>query len=703
MTSINTNFNNNYGFDQRKIGFKAQPQAIVQDVQLPDMYYMPDYANKPKSFKETIKKYDLMGLIYNWFEHPFLMLGTCLGISYGVGKAEKSFAREYAESSLGKAAALGDKLEQSAFVQNKTTQNILGGIKKGWKGTIDLLKKNSVIRAMIETPTQPENSMPKGEMKHTEANIVDKFKNLIQEYGLQETKEAEHTGLMTNIKKPFKQLFKIEEKEYTEILKGLGRSDAEIDAIVKGSNPKAAVSDELRKALNFSGDDIKNILKDENGETAELVEKYCEKIKKVPKFGEIYNRLHCIGKGAETKTGRFFAKMLQKLYKGFTFGNSKYGVMFWVAPFLVNTLVNTHKADKKEKVGTFIDGLIQSVSWVFVFPLVLKGIHAIGGAKNAGMSVEKVKRRDELIDKFNERVLKKEFKTKDDYNKAYKSLQKRIKALERVKNQSLLTKIVRKLSAFTKADLKSILPFNNGKAAGNFMRMAGHNMKSFAYSVGRFGVFFLIGMPFVDKIIEKCTSTIFGKPYDAMKEEENAENKKAQEEYALNDLRERMMEVQRRKLVGATQSANDIGLNNIAIPKPNQLEQGKESAMTEVAAAVAAEQAAQKQQTIQPQQVQQIEQPVSQQINQPQQQAIQAQTAAKETVQRDNYTYIPSQENVLNTINPQAQINKYIPSQIGAKFDKTFDNSGLDAALRRANNAEKRALGVLSGNFNTRY
>lgn len=726
MNSINTNFNNNYGLNQHQIRFKADPQAVAlqQDVQLPDMFYMPDYANKPKSFKETIKKYDLMGLIYNWFEHPFLMLGTCLGISYGVGKAEKSFGREYAESSLGKAAALGDKLEQSAFVQNEKTQKVLGGIKNFWDKTVAFLKKNSVIKAMIETPSQPEWSMPKGEMKHSEANIIDKFKGFIQEYNLEGKEKEEGIGLFEGIKKPFKKLFKTEEKDFTEILKGLGKSDAEIDAILKSGNAKETVSQELRKAFGFTEDALKDIMKDEAGETAKSVKEYCGKVKNIPKFNEIYNRLHSIevGGGAKTETGRFFSKMLQKLYRGFTFGNSKYGVMFWVAPFLVNTFVNTHKADKKEKVGTFVDGLIQSVSWVFVFPLVLMGIHAIGGAQNAGMG-EKVTEVRKRIEAFNKRVLNKEFKTKDHYDRARKGLDLRIKALKRVKNQSLLTKIIRKISAFTKADLMKIEPYNNGSAFSNFMRKIPNFLKDAAYAPARFAVFMLVGMPLVDKLIGKCTSAIFGKPYDEFKEAEAEENKKAQEEFTMNDLNERMLEVQRKKLnpeentqqnplneenkaamaelaaaAAATGAGAGVGVNNVGKGVNSEIAKQQVQAKT-------TEQALEQQKTPQ-EQVQERTQakPDKQRTEQVKQQAAQTAQVGQNYVQRrDNYTYIPSQENILNTIVPQEQINKYIPSQLGAKFTKTFDNSGLDAAIKRANNAEKRALDVLSGNFSTRY
>ena len=75
----------------------------------------------------------------------------------------------------------------------------------------------------------------------------------------------------------------------------------------------------------------------------------------------------------------------------------------------------------------------------------------------------------------------------------------------------------------------------------------------------------------------------------------------------------------------------------------------------------------------------------------------------KETkqIKVDNYTYIPSSENIFaNKKKNEEQVKKYIPSQIGAKFTKTFDNSGLTKALRRADLAEQKAVQILAGNFN---
>lgn len=74
--------------------------------------------------------------------------------------------------------------------------------------------------------------------------------------------------------------------------------------------------------------------------------------------------------------------------------------------------------------------------------------------------------------------------------------------------------------------------------------------------------------------------------------------------------------------------------------------------------------------------------------------------AKEEKQKRDNYTYIPSSENILKKNQNPENVKKYIPSQMGAKFNKTFDNSGLEAALRRADRAEQRAIQTLAGNFN---
>ena len=68
-------------------------------------------------------------------------------------------------------------------------------------------------------------------------------------------------------------------------------------------------------------------------------------------------------------------------------------------------------------------------------------------------------------------------------------------------------------------------------------------------------------------------------------------------------------------------------------------------------------------------------------------------------IKRDNYTYIPSSENKIAVEKQKENVQKYIPSQNSKVPAKTFDNSGLEAALRRADKAEQTAIEILSGNF----
>ena len=194
---------NGYDINPNKVGFKSDavmmpfpgmmttqeddyqyaPQSQA-DSALPDLYYMPEHYKKPKTFIDKLKKVDLMGLIHPWFEHPLLMICTAAGISMGVDAFDKSCNKEYEKSIVGKAAKFGDKIHESKFVQSKGGQKFFGGIKSGWGKFKAFLMKSDVIRSMVETPSKPEYSTPKQELKTMDYRIVEKFKDLAQKIGL---------------------------------------------------------------------------------------------------------------------------------------------------------------------------------------------------------------------------------------------------------------------------------------------------------------------------------------------------------------------------------------------------------------------------------------------------------------------------------------------------------------------------------------
>lgn len=821
MNSVNQNLNN-YDIYGQQVGFKANTAAemllpdqhqaaAVQNVQLPDIYYMPENYKKPLGFKEKLKKVDLMNLIVPWFEHPLLMLGTCAGISFGVDAFDRSCNKEYSKSVLGKAAKFGDKIEQSKIIQSNPSQKILGGINKGWAGIKKFFMKNSMVKAMVETPSAPEWSMPKHELKHSNYHIVTRFKELAGEVGL-----SPEAGLDPQISPKIKFMYakdlnldkseieylkklypgkKISQIEHREVvnritLRRLGKTESEITSIIANKDASHRVARELFLKSGLTPAEFEMIMKDETGASIGLVKKASENLKKirvnsgkfilpgshqpfanVSDFEGIFNRAHSMSEGAATKTGRFMSKLLQKIHRGFTFGGGKLGVMIFVGPILVETMLNTVKADRREKVGTLSAGLINAMSWVFTFPLIARAIYALGGVQYAGMGPEQVEKYNDLINKFNKLAKEGKFENYNKYKEAKHELKKALREMRQVKNQSLFTKTCRGISRFFKRDLMKIESYRNKNAFGNAVRRIPNFLKDAVHGPGRFLVFMLVGIPLVDKVITKCTSAIFGRSYDQYKADEQIANKEKQEEFTMNDLRSRLLEVQRKKLYPESEttsapkgsiSENFAKLNGAAAPKimetmaqeaeykkqldipSEEIEQAQniddpseikpliqeqtepvqeQMQLVQEQTQPVQEQMEPVQEQIQPvreqmEPVQEQMQPVQEQpvpINetnalQPAQPQALEQPAQAQLIQqplpqalnnqkRDNYTYIPSQENVLNKIKPEEQINKYIPSQMGIQINKTFDNSGLDAALRRADRAEKRAINTLAGNF----
>lgn len=702
MNSINPNFNNKY------TAFKAEAQQ-QQEVQLPDLYYVPDDKFEPKNFKETVKEADMMGMIYPWIAHPFLMLGTCAGLAYGVDKFAQACGGDYEKSLLGKAAKLGDNIQNSQFAQSEPVKKFFNIGTAGRKRFNELTKNSDVINAMRNTPSMPEWGFVKDELLTQEQRVVHEFTRITDGLNLSgESSSGGFLGLfggggsdkvsLKNLaltkeeKELVKNITNQEEAVNTVLLKRLGRSDAEIQRILGlGEGATQAVKNEILNEMGLTAEKLELIKKDTTGQYIKEVKAAAEKVKGKVWIGagnyswmgpvqpferrigcdEIYNRLHSMSDGAATRTGRFMSKFLQRCHRGFTFGGGKLGVLMFVAPHLVETMIDTKKADPDQKVGTVANGVISAMSWVFTFPLGLKIMHSLTGAQYAGMTKEQVQEYRNLLNDFNKNVKSDFFKSKSEYDAARKELESKLKTLKTpTKPQNLLTKMCRKLGSFLTMDLEQIKSYRNGSFGGNTARKIPSFFKNLGGVPMRLILWGCITMGVLDAAITKGTKAIFGNFYDRMKEEEHEANKKKQKQFLKEDLQERMLESQRQKLEAAAAPTTET------ITPPPAVEQ------EEI-----------------PVQEEPIEQPVAQNRYIPNPNPNPEILNQKPDNKRDNYTYIPSQENTLkgNIATPQA---KYIPSQTPANIVKNFDNSGLAGALRRADRAEAKALQVLSGKFN---
>lgn len=770
---------------------QLQYEQSVPDVQIPRLYQIP----QPKEgggFKEKLKKWDMMGLIYPWLEHPFMMAGTCAGLAWGVDKFSSACGGQYETSLVGKAARLGDDIQNSKMVKSKPFQSILD-VGRGIKNKFNKIFKNSdVINAIKNTPSRPEWGFVKDELLNMEQRVVHDFSTVTDKLLHPEYKDGaryiklEDLGVDKKdnefIKKFFNGALPAEEKISNTIqLKRLGLTDDAIKEII--NKPEAT---ELVKAKYFEklGVDEAFLAELKKGPaTKENIAKVREACKKAGnirigeghqkwmgsfqpiarKIGldEIGNRLVSMGE-AKTSLGKAMATFLQKCHRGFTFGGGKGGVLLFVSPLLVETMLDVKKAEPNEKIGTAAHGLVHSMSWVFTFPLALAILHRFGGMQYAGMSKEAVEECRTLIKEFNEKAnpykecgfldkllgrrekkpANEIFQSFSEYSTAKDALKKRLKELRTVKDQNLLTKICKKIGSFVTMDLECISSYKNGGFFSNGIRGIGNKLKNIGGVPLRVALWAGLTMGVLDPLINKGIKSCFGNYHDRYKEEEFEENKKGQKKFLKEDLQARLYEAQRKKVMGVS------GAEKPSFETPEQLQQTlqEEQIKNKIQEKIKTEESKinatknekveepdnnitteEKQENVQPEInntiINDTKNPVEQKVLESSVGATTLEPAniasqnsdtntyipnmepanikPVQTQKRDNYTYIPSSENIIKKDEKDSDENKYIPSQNGAKFTKTFDNSGLEAALRRADRAEQRAIQTLAGNFNS--
>lgn len=784
-------------------------------IKIPAIYQNATVKNKA-SFKESLKKWDMMNLIYPWLEHPILMSGTCFGLAWGVDKFSKSCGGEYEKSLVGKTANLGDRIQNSKFVQSKPFQSAWNWGRNMTNKVSNFFCKSDAINAIKTTPSEAEWGLVKDELLSMKQRVVHDFSTVARTLKLSEEGYAElsELGLDKNERQFLQDFFKgssvSEEMASNAVqLKRIGLTNDAINDILSKSDAtvitktkqleKLGVDVEFLQKLEKNPASLRDIVKVreacKRGKGIRIGaghQKWLGKFQIFERYiglDEVGNRLISMTE-AKTKLGRMLASFMQRCHRGFTFGGGKIGVLLFVSPLLVETMMNVKKAEPNQKVGTAAQGVVSATSWVFTFPLGLSIMHHLAGVQYAGMSKEKVAEYRKLISEFNEKVDNGLLKEKLDYDKALKELKFGVdgkgglKALRETKPQNLLTKICKKLGSFVTMDLETIRPYKGSNSISNIGRKIPNFLKNVGGVPMRLIIWGALTMSVLDAAINKGIKTCFGNYYDGMKAEEHENNKKAQKEFLKEDLRIRLLEAQKKKVYGeimksdsSEQQPNDE-LKNAAINKDSQL--ARETMLKNVQKMSSNQEQSEAAQGFNQNKIE--EQPydnktITQNITEPSiqennnieqktqsipvqeaQEQIKAQTApvqddvvsnqniqpkvqtevqtrpesniqqnpqniaSEETVKpidtntyipspvctikqpkqkskRDNYTYIPSSENVLKKNEKNSDVNKYIPSQEGAKFNKTFDNSGLEGALKRADRAERRAIQVLSGNF----
>ena len=719
MTQINQNTDNNR--------YMAQPRQMQdprlrtqREIRIPEYYQIPE---DKLSFKESLQENPGTMILYEFvkplIEHPIPSIITWLGAGYLLDKYTNACSGEYEKCLYKKAANFGDRIEQSKFVQSSPIQTLLKGAKSAGKGGKSIVEHSAILRAMRDTPTRPEWSTPLSEMLPQRQRIIHEFNTVASNLRLGDDGFAtlNKLALDSKEKRQLKNAFNVtriseipEEKASSWIqLSRLGKSEKEIEKIIAEAD--GGVSTTKKAILEAMGKDvewIKSVKADSMGSYIDEVEAVTKKVGNKVKVGmgdfrykgiklgfltipfrrtigcdEIYNRLHSLTKeGTKTATGRFMSKAMQLIHRGLTFGGGKLGVLIFIAPALVESAINVRKAENKQKVSTGISSFIGHISWVITFPLALKIMHTIGGAKYAGLTKDEVKNCRKIRDKFNDENKQGLYAQKDVYNSKLKDAKKAIKNIKdnsNWKKQNIFTKMIRGLASILTPDLERF----DGRNTGNWLTSRFTKLKNLPRNLFgvpfRFAIWVIISMFVLESAIDKCIKFIFGESYNYEKEEEIKTAKKEQKKFLKEDLNKRLYEAQANKLraaqitknvkqqqkQGNAMSTHGLSENSNAIPKAeyNRFERDN---------------------------YKYVPSPEN---------TIKKENKAKSA--RDNYTYIPSQNSTIqsNTNGNYSSARSYIPSQRAANIQKTFDNSGLESALRRADRAEQTALKILSGNF----
>ena len=732
MTQINQNYDMNNGVYVQQQG-QARPVASTnfrpqaRKIRIPEYYDVS--TEEKKSIREQLKSNPITSIPYEFLlrgtEHPIPTILTWLGVSFGLDAYSKACSGDYNKSLLKKVADLGDSLENSEVVKSKPGQFVVGGFGKISNGAKKLAQKSAVLRAIFNTPSMAEWPIVRQEMLPHRLKVCEDFFKITDTLHLADDGKAALSDLVIGNKEKdgLKKFFNVgktsavkeEEAVNYILLKQLGKNDTEIKTILnKGAGATEAVKAEIRKTLNnISKETLKEAHKAINdgdmlGEHYKTVfsaaKAGAKKVKiraghygwmgpitkpfeRIISCDEIHNKLWSITGGAKTNTGRFFSKIMQMSHRGLTFGQGKLGLLLLIAPSLVDVGRDVIKADPDQKIGTAANGFVESISWVFTFPLALHIMHRFGGIQYAGMSTTDVGNYRKIINDFNEANKTGQYKTKAAYNKAKKNAQKELNKIMEKSNKKLnfFSKGLKKIARAFTMDLETFKAYEGQ----NFFKKKLQQMPNFfknCFGVPvRFGVWSVLSMFVLGGLLTKGTQLIFGKAYDSMKNEENKENKKAQKQFLKEDLKERLYKTQVNKQMQTAQTG--------AVQSPKALQKAQ------LATHGRGENNFTSEEQLQPKSAKKYDNlKIDNYTYIPSSENIIPSPAGKGSL--DSYSYIPSQENKLkkdNLSNPNTR--RYIPSQAAANIEKNWDNSGLEDALKRADRAESKAMKILAGNF----
>lgn len=719
---------NNVNKKQQIPQFQAMSQAQAQNIDNQQAMQ----AN-PELLKENIQDTyvgnrvadttsDLKGMLYT----GAIAVPTWAAISQGMDYYAKKSRGNYEDTVHYKVGQFGDKatnyVKNSRFGQSDLGQGInskFNNFKNFVKNKI--VGKSRILRAFVYTPSKPELDMVKGQYngmwgmqlfdypQHGEQFVKPlKYVEDLDCYGAKEADIKKFKALIDKATTPEAKAKILQEAEVETILKNSRRnlSAAQInselatfkslkpaDKIAKLKDMKAfewgynnfaemeritkSAQNNLHKILeatykanrkmfariwgtnhNTFGKARTKIVGREvyASETANKLASELGNInlKEHPELEKVLKQTGLDKKIPKTVLGKFLAKYNNMLLEGAT--NRVAGgklVAIMQAGYLADVIYKSVKTDggMSEKAKSFAERFTEMVAFFVCMPFALKLMHHIGGLQYIGMDKKGVEAYRQALKAHNEKAMAGKFKDKA----ACKDSIKKLKEMRNAGVKNPLVKLLKRVGRVVTVGLEQIRPYDSKAVTRNGIwdkiKDLGHHPKFGMKQMAGYPMRIILGMmvllPMFNKIAIKGSHLIFGKPKHSVLDEGKEEEKNAK--------------------------------------APN------------------------------PQAPQQLQQPTN--PNKVQQTQT-TQTVTQQTAQNGN----PSQTNLLNkykngtqntttttttsTTTTNNQDNKkqpepvrtYIPSPLGVQLQSNEDLSAADAALQRADGAEKLALQTLKMN-----
>ncbi len=399
-------------------------------------------------------------------------------------------------------------------------------------------------------------------------------------------------------------------------------------------------------------------------------------LKENPELSNVLKKTGLDKKIPKSMLGKFLGKYTNLVLEGATnrVAGGKF-VALMQAAYLADVLYKTAKTDgASEKVKTFAERFTEMIAFFVAMPLAIQLMHRIGGLQYAGMTKEQVEAYRKALKLHNDTAMAGLFKDKAAWKASRDNLKQMLNA--GVKNP--ITKLFKRIGRIVTVGLEQIRPYDKKDIADiakngtktyrkgvmskikDLFRHPKFGMKQMAGYPMRIVLGMMIILPFLSKIAVKGSHLIFGKPKNSVLDEGKEADKASQQNPAT----------QQPQLPPQLQQAQAQNRLN-----PNQ-------------------QAAPNQQVVPNQQV-----APNQQINTPNNSNGAGINSSSNLLNQYKNGNNPQASPVNNPQTPPEPVRTYIPSPVGVKIQGVNeDPTSADAAMRRADSAEKLALETLKMN-----